>query len=401
MNPRVLIEAAALASESKLGHAIVDGAESLSQNLWGASSRAAADSGSASVGGGFHSLQNIVASYKDVIPSTLSTSHLTQAGENQIASVLNVERSAALGIRLRSASEGWESSKFVFVTPRFEGKSVLPGVELTTESAGGNLGVYSVQRARLGCDAFPMSVSKAGTAVHEITHHEQAFLGVCRKADQFGIGCEASKEQVAKIIGELEKTNFIGLNELSVNNFISFRSGRQLTQAAAERADANLSSFSSLFGRPVVGTEIDRRLGNIEYYQRILEIPANESKAKEIIESLANPAERLKIGKDLYAAKTAEAESSDLIANIAQPSSNKWAPNQTLLVRENFSNLLEKLYAQNKRLSREWDIAYTNSLHEQEARFNGYVAQQAIRARMENVSTSWNYQSVNLEAIKF
>jgi hypothetical protein len=191
------------------------------------------------------------------------------------------------------------------------------------------------------------------------------------------------------------------MNEIAVNNFIRFRNGRQLTQAAAERADANISSFSALFGRPVLGTEIDRRLGNIEYYQRILENPANESKAKELIESLANPAERLKLGKGLYSAKTAEVESLDLIANIAQPASNKWAPNQTLLVRENFTNLLEKLYAQNKRLSREWDIAYSNSLHEQEARFNGYVAQQAIRARMENVSTSWNYQSVNLEAIKF
>ena len=234
-NPRVLVEAAVAASETKLGHAIVEGAEALSQNIWGASSRAAADSASASGGSGFSSVQNIVASYKDVIPTTLSTAHLTQSGENQIASALNAERSAALGIRLRSASQGWESSKYVFVEPRIDGKNILPGIELSTESARGYLGVYSGQRARLGWDAFPMSVSKAGTTVHEITHHEQAFLGVCRKADQLGIGCEASKEQVAKIVADLEKGNFTGYAKVCITSIMS---GARLCRLESNRGAA-------------------------------------------------------------------------------------------------------------------------------------------------------------------
>ncbi|MBX9722810.1 MAG: hypothetical protein K2X81_15525, partial [Candidatus Obscuribacterales bacterium] len=271
-SPGAIIETIGAVAESRVGKEVIDRVASLAHEAW--SPRRvlkAADIGVAEQESGLKSsVQGIVEGYKPAVPETLMSPELLKAEKGQIASALNAERDRMLAIRLHQSSQSWGSSEFVSFNPRVGGSNILPTVEFTTQRpAGTALGAWSNGRVKLGDESFfsALTPTKAGTAVHEITHHEQGFLIMCRKADQLGFTSAATpKDGLAKLTAEVKSGSQLDFTELIAKRFMDFRAGRQLTVPAAERADQLSQSFKGLFERPseLYGSNIQARMNRIQ-----------------------------------------------------------------------------------------------------------------------------------------
>ncbi len=390
-SPKAIFEAASVLTESKIGNAVTSEVESLASRLWRPTA-GEAETHAAST------FQKLIEGYKEPIPPTMASANFLHAPENQIASALNAERSGQMAIRLQEASKGWGTSSHVYLTPRIGGKPILPNIELTQETPSiGAVADWANQRARLGTESFPLSISKTGSAVHEMTHHEQAFLAVCRKADEMGLGCKATPEEIEKVVAALKDKKFAPVNTGTTSNFIAFRNGRQLTAAATERADLNIASFEQLFGRPITGQTISSRLNNIEYYQSVLENGRNPNRAKELLQSLASDEQRIKIASQILPSERATAEGSLSLIGSAPKGVKDWSGEQIEKAKNAFSTVLTDEQIHNSRLKRAWDAAYNDSLHEQEARFNQYAATATLRNRAEPITNFWLNTQINLD----
>ena len=87
-----------------------------------------------------------------------------------------------------------------------------------------------------------------------------------RLADRFGYGkLEAITEEQLENLAEESSAlkNFLSPN--TAHEFMSFREGKQLTTAAAERADKLIDSKIELFNRPESGSQITARIEQIDY----------------------------------------------------------------------------------------------------------------------------------------
>jgi hypothetical protein len=83
------------------------------------------------------------------------------------------------------------------------------------------------------------AVSLVKASAHELTHHEQNQLQLFLKADQMGIGTQASPEQIQTIAAWFKGLN-TGTSPESIARGLTVRAGRHLTDEAAERAHATI-----------------------------------------------------------------------------------------------------------------------------------------------------------------
>ena len=399
MHPRLLIEAAAVVTESKVSRLAVEGAEALS-----AASASTAESGLAkslrATENGLTPLQKIISSFAEPIPPTQNTATFLQAEKNQIASIIDPERAQLLAIGIQRASASWTPGEFVMLHPRFQGKQILPAVEISAEKTP-YLASWGDGRVKMGVDSFPLSNTKTGLAVHEITHHEQGFLIASRKADQLGIPAgKLSEDQLGKMKEVLKSVHQVQ-RESVTQRFMDFRAGRQLTDEASARADQLIESNQALFTLPAQGFKLTARLNSISHYQGLMENPAKIDKAKTVLAKLQNKdsAEGARIAEAIFGAEKAVLERQALVSKMNPEPAAFWGEGEFLHARTVFEKSLETAQLATGKQKRAWDFVYTNSLHEREARFNQFIAELTLTERSAVIapnSKHWLPVTLNL-----
>ncbi len=390
-SPGALVETIGAVAESRVAKEVIERAASLAHEAW--SPRRvlkAADIGVAEQESGLkRSLHGIVDGYKPAIPETLASPDLLKAEKGQIASALNAERDRMLAIRLHQSSQSWGSSEYINFNPRVGGTNILPTIEFTTQRpAGTALGAWSNGRVKLGDESFlsPLTPTKAGTAVHEITHHEQGFLIMCRRADQLGFTSAATpKDALLRLTAEVKSASHLNFTESIAKRFMDFRAGRQLTVPAAERADQLTQSFKGLFERPseLYGNNIQARMNRIQGYQSVLEDPKKIEEVKSVLQKLQSSDDGEKIAREIFSGHVASAEREALLAKMPAGAASDWSEASMIKGRDVFGDALASAHTNESRLQRAWNRDYTGSLHEREARFNQYIAETSLRAHLK------------------
>ncbi len=339
------------------------------------------------------SLGKIVKSFPEEIPETLGKT-LSLKGESalstqgRITTVLTPHLDQKLGIGLRELSEHWSQM------PRFSGSRLgvkaangelmLPELLINSELPGqGARASWVNGRVRMGESAFraPFSAEISGIAVHEATHHEQAYLALCRKADKLGIGLladskSAAADQVSSLLAQLEPFH-MGMNDKTVSAFLEFRAGNKLSKQAASRAEQLLASNQDLFGLPFNHASLSSQLAEAAGFKAVLKKGTTNAETKALLTDFANAGKReIMVGK-LYGSE-AEKIASELAQGIPAATKGSFTGPQYERLSEIFSNTLnraEKTAEQKKSI---WQIVYQDALHEREARFNQYIAQESL-----------------------
>lgn len=371
MNPRALVEAASAGLTDAVARTGLKESNLLTEALGSTPS----------------SMQKLIGSYHEAIPKTLTTPNFLKAETHQIASVIDPERSRSMALALQRSSSAWTSHEHVHLHPRLkDGTQILPTIRITPEPASeGALGTWIDGKIKIGPYASAMTPQKAGIVVHETTHHEQAFLLSCRKADQMGLSCGKFDSQQLGKLREALLPSHLNLSELTVKSFMNFRAGRTLTAEAAERADQLVASRVELWGLPFRGVTLRNQAIQINRYQEILENPASVEKAKAVLAQLQNKEkiEGFNIAKQLSGGGDLRAERELLLARFPSTPAASWTEAEFVKARDAFSDNLAVLQLSNAKLKRIWDRKYTSSLHEREARFNEFIASQSLKSHLD------------------
>jgi hypothetical protein len=377
-------EAAASITESKFGMRLFQESASLARHLLGEESSLARVferktepvlSGLAS--NGTRSLQAIIRAFPEPIPETLANLSEAPSNSAKISSILTPKVDRNLGIGFRRLSEGWSK------LPEFPGTKLgvqsasgelaMPEVLLSIEEPGqGAMASWVNGKIYMGREVFrkAFSAETAGIAVHETTHHEQGFLAVCRKSDQLGIGCLSGDSEQMQSLMSAVKPYRMGLTDDTVRRFMELRAGRQLTSEASARAEKILSSNQELFDLPFSPQTIKRQSNEINGYRTLLSKALNESQAPSVLEQFGNPEKQGAIFQNIFGKE----------ANVQQ---YKLAPEIQSGLRRGelakvFENTLSRAEEMTELKKKTWMAVYQNALHEREARYNQFIAQQSV-----------------------
>ncbi len=331
------------------------------------------------------SLKAIVSGFPEEIPETLVASSSLSHELGKLGTVLNPATDKKVTLGMRKLSENWATVE------------QFPGSSVSVRSASGEMAMPSVflspaqprsagiaewldGTVNMGRAAFrkPFNAETAGIAVHEMTHHEQAFLSVGLAADKLGISTAAANPaQIQRIMSDVKRFN-IGLSETQVQNFLEFRAGRQLSSEGSLRAEKLLSSNQELFDLPFSHQGLTRQLREIDRFQTMLASGFESEEAKGVLKQFADPRERALTLQRIFGHEAKE-QAQMIAAQI--PSS---ALKGTLGTKqyEQLGSIFQRSLAraegntlQNKMI---WEAVYTDALHEREARFNQYIAQQVL-----------------------
>ena len=343
------------------------------------------------------SMQDLLATYTSGIPETMKPSEILGPDADRISSILFPERTKQLALSLYNSSKGWSSAETVLFHPRVDNREIMPVVRLTNRNPSrGALGSYVDLEAKLGEGALStvLSAKNTGVAVHEITHHEQGFLQVCRQADQLGWGCKKlTPDEINTITDKLGPG--VRFRGTSLQRFMDFRKGRQLTAEASDRAEQLQQSKSDLFSRPILGSSIRLRLHRIDTLQSDLENPAKSQESRALIRSLYDPTEGSKLVRQ-FIASDKDASTLDnlvidnqrqrILAHMPKVQLSKWTDADYARAQENLSGTLDQSHLQTLRLQRSWSNAYNGSLHEREAKFNEFIGVETVKKYLGQTS---------------
>ncbi len=335
-------------------------------------------------------MQGLLATYKSDVPETMKPSEILSPNADRISSILFPERTRQLALSIYNSSKGWSTAETVRFHPRVDNQDIMPFVRLSNSQPYlGALGSYSDSEAKLGEGALStvLSAKNTGIAVHEITHHEQGILKVCRQADQLGWGCnKLSPDEITTLTDRLGPG--VNLKASSIQRILDFRKGRQLTAEASDRAEQLQQSQNALFSRPILGPGIRIRLSRIDTLQSTLENPAKSEESRALIRSLYDPTEGSALVRKFVAsdkdAKTLDTdlidnERQNILARMPKVQLSKWSDIEYARAQENLSDTLDQSHLHALRLQRSWNHAYSGSLHEREARFNEFIAVETVK----------------------
>ena len=335
-------------------------------------------------------MQDLLATYKSDIPETMKPSEILSPNADRISSILFPERTRQLALSIYNSSKGWSSAETVRFHPRVDNQDIMPMVRLSnSQPVGGALGSYRDAEAKLGEDALStvLSAKNTGVSVHEITHHEQGFLQVCRQADQLGLGCKKlTPDEINAITDRLGPG--VNYKTSSLQSFMNFRNGRQLTAEATDRAEQLKQSHNDLFSRPILGPTIKARINRINTLQSTLEDPAKSEESRALIRSLYDPTEGSKLVRNFIASdkdgKTLDdlfidSERQRILSQMPKVQLSKWTDADYARAQENLSGTLDQSHLHTLRLQRSWSNAYHGSLHEKEAKFNEFIAVETVK----------------------
>ncbi len=319
-------------------------------------------------------VNEIVKSYPEKIPNTLNGLTPLQTPVDQIGSVINAEMSASLGLSLSRKSAEWsESGAFSIheLKMTVNGRLLLPPPILSAESPWkGNIAAWRDGTILMGKQAFqkPFSPKNVESAVHEITHHEQAFLCACRIADKLEL-FGTNNEYAAKRVSEALLPSKWKFSDSTVLRFLEFRNGRQLSGEASFRAEQLLDSYKTLLSMPGPKS-FAARLEKIESYSSKIKTVGAEGDT--LAEGLRETETQRNIFKSLFTPSKVQ-QSVELFNSALM---KKTGSNENYA--QAFQQTLDraKTFVERDRL--QWEASYTSSLHEQEAFFNGFVGRRWV-----------------------
>jgi len=393
-------EAAAVLAKTGLGRSFILEAENLAQGKLMREASAALLSGNTdalleakqiSANGLFQprSLDAIISAFPEEIPASLdpTIAHLAEPGK--IGSVLNPQVDQKLGIGVQKLSQQWSKlpdfhgSKLVLTSP--SGEATLPEVLLSTEGAGKTAAAgWFNGKVYMGETAFkkPFSSETAGIVVHETTHHEQALLAVCLAADRLGIrSAEDAAARLPQLMSDLAPYHVV--NEETLQKFLTFRAGRELTSDAAARAEQILQSNRELFSLPFHPEKLARQIDEIGKVKSLISSGVNDNTAARALKALTDPSQRQSVLEKLIGPAAGRPEQlikvrldADL-DEAAMHFDDSW---QTQLTDD--LQQAQSLAETNKRT---WLAVYKDALHEREARFNQFVAQESVTDHLLSV----------------
>ncbi|MBX9724610.1 MAG: hypothetical protein K2X81_24610 [Candidatus Obscuribacterales bacterium] len=331
------------------------------------------------------SLKAIVSGFPEEIPETLAAASSLSHELGKLGTVLNPAMDKKVALGMRKLSENWATVE------QFPGSSVsvrtasgemsMPSVFLSpAQPRSAGIAEWLDGTVNMGRAAFrsPFSAETTGIAVHEMTHHEQAFLSVGLAADKLGIKTAAANPvQIQRIMSDVKRFN-IGLSETQVQNFLEFRAGRQLSSEGSLRAEKLLSSNQELFDLPFSHQGLNRQLREIDRFQTLLAKGLESEEAKGVLKQFANPTERALTLQRIFgheATDQAQMIAAQIPSNSLKGSLNAKQYQQLGTIFQRSLERAESSTLQNKMI---WEAVYTDALHEREARFNQYIAQQVL-----------------------
>jgi hypothetical protein len=387
-------DAAAALTKTSLGRSVIQEAEHLARSrlmheagadLLGGHTESLLSARQAPASALFHprSLDAIINAFPEEIPASLDPTIARLAEPGKIGSVLNPQVDQKLGIGVHKLSQQWSKlpdfhgSKLILGTPT--GEATLPEMLLSTDGAGKTaMAGWFNGKVYMGESAFekPFSSETAGIVVHETTHHEQALLALCLAADRLGIRtAEDAAAKFPQLVSDLAPYH-VGLRSETMQKFLDFRAGRELTSEAAARAEQILQSNRELFSLPFHPEKLTRQIDEIGKVKNLISSGVDDNVAAEALKELTDPAQRESVLERLIgraAGKPEQLLKLRLDADLDEAAlrfDDSWQTHLTDDLQE-----AQKLAETNKQT---WLAVYKDALHEREARFNQFVAQESV-----------------------
>ena len=242
---------------------------------------------------------------------------------------------------------------------------------------------YTDGAVTMGRNFFLQPVDKKSGAllVHEVSHFEQFYLMACREADKLGIRLgRATVNQLDALSQNLSSTETF--TQSTIEKFLAHRNGKQLSSAAANRADQLMNSVENFVKYPVGQVEVESQAITIDKFQSLLAGSDNINISKSLISNFHDPLKGIQTARAIFGASEAESERALLTSTFPKRELATWTAKKDATATEFLRGAFDRAEIIVNRLHSEVFDNYFNSLHEREARFYEFVAKQVLNLHL-------------------